>query len=302
MAKATGGYGNDDRRGLHLMKSELSDQPSLSVIVATYNRADYLQICLACLAAQDYEGWWQVIVADDGSTDHTADVISHVRSHYRGIQIQHCWHEHKNYRRAFILNEGSRMASGDVLIFLDSDCVPAPNLLSTYAAHTQPNSFYLGGVYHVTQQFAETILASGQSFSPNIFWTQAIRRENQKKRSAAKVLKRYWKSRFYTAVKYRKPKVWGGNFAVNRDVFEEVNGYDENYIGYGQEDSDLRNRLVKGSYRAVSLHIISCVYHLWHPPAIEARRRPNGRMEFNNRKYYRRSNLEVVCKNGLRKL
>ena len=272
------------------------------MIVATYNRADYLQTCLACLAAQDYKGPWQIIVADDGSTGHTADVISQVRSSNRRLPLQHCWNEHHNYRRAFILNEGSRMASGDVLIFLDSDCIPAPNLLSTYAAHAQPNSFYLGGVYYINQQFSESILESGQSFSPKDFWTQAIRRENQKKGTAAKVLRRYWKSKFYTAIKYRKPKVWGGNFAVNHEVFKELNGYDENYIGYGQEDSDLRNRLVKGSYRAVSLHIRSRVYHLWHPHDTEARRRPDGKMAFNNRKYYKRPNLEVMCKNGLRKL
>jgi len=59
--------------------------PTISAVVATYNRADYLRISLACLAAQDYAGAWQIIVADDGSTDHTPDVISKARSDYREL-------------------------------------------------------------------------------------------------------------------------------------------------------------------------------------------------------------------------
>ena len=136
--------------------------PSISAVVATYNRADYLRISLACLSAQDYDGKWQIIVADDGSTDHTPDVISEARSAAEGLEILHCWHEHQNYRRAFILNEGSRMANGELLIFLDSDCISARNLLATYAAHYATDSFYLGGVYYLSQPLSEIVLNDDQ--------------------------------------------------------------------------------------------------------------------------------------------
>ena len=140
------------------MTSDDLKPPSFSVMVATYNRADYLRLCLACLAAQDYKGDWQIIVADDGSTDHTREVISEARSNCREPEIQHCWHEHQMYRRAFILNQASRSADGEILIFLDSDCIPAENLLTTYAAHFAPEAFYLGGVYYLAQHFSESAL------------------------------------------------------------------------------------------------------------------------------------------------
>jgi len=274
--------------------------PSLSAIVATYNRADYLRISLACLAAQDYEGQWQIIVADDGSTDHTTDVISEARSVSKELEILHCWHEHQNYRRAFILNEGSRRAGGDILIFLDSDCIPASSLLSAYAARVQPDSFYLGGVYYVTQRFSEAMLQNRQSFSPPQFWAQVAQPENQKKGTAIKVFKRYWKSRFYQAIKFRRPKIWGGNCAVNRDVFEKINGYDENYAGFNKSDSDIRNCLLKGSYRAVSLHTKARTYHLYHP--VEKWRIARRIVDHNSHPYFKWPEPEVVCKNGLRKL
>ena len=92
------------------MKSEDSDQPSLSVIVATYNRADYLQICLTCLGAQDYRGQWQIIVADDGSTDHTSDVIAQARKYLGLPDIGHLRQEHTVFRKARILNKNAQQS------------------------------------------------------------------------------------------------------------------------------------------------------------------------------------------------
>jgi glycosyltransferase involved in cell wall biosynthesis len=274
--------------------------PSISAVVATYNRADYLRISLACLSAQDYEGEWQVIVADDGSTDHTPEVISAARSDDSALEIQHCRHEHRNYRRAFILNEGSRRAGGDILLFLDSDCIPAPNLLATYAASFTPDSFYLGGVYYLNQQLSETMLQNKPSFSQQEFWAEAAQSRNLKKGSARRNFKRYWKSRFYTAFNFRKPKIWGGNCAVNRDVFEKINGYDENYAGYNKSDSDLRNRLVKGSFRAVPLQTIARAYHLYHQ--VQKWRTVPQIIDQSEHPYFKWPDPDVVCKNGLRKL
>jgi glycosyltransferase involved in cell wall biosynthesis len=274
--------------------------PSISAVVATYNRADYLRISLACLSAQDYEGQWQIIVADDGSTDHTPDVISEARSNSGGLEIQHCWHEHQNYRRAFILNEGSRMAGGDLLVFLDSDCIPAPNLLSTYAAHFAPNAFYLGGVYYLNQQLSESVLQNEPSFSQQEFWARAARSKNLKKGSAKRNFNRYWRSKLYIALNIRRPKIWGGNCAVNHDVFEKINGYDENYAGYNKSDSDLRNRLVKGSYHGVALQTKARTYHLFHW-AQKWRTDPQG-IDQNAHPYFKKPGPDVVCKNGLRKL
>jgi glycosyltransferase involved in cell wall biosynthesis len=270
------------------------------VVVATYNRADYLRISLACLAAQDYDGDWQVIVADDGSTDQTAAVVAEAQNQSEGLDIQHCWHEHRNYRRAFILNEGSRLADGELLVFLDSDCIPARNLLFTYADQFAPDAFYLGGVYYLQPTVSENILQSAKSFSPQDFWSRATASRNLKKGSARRNFKRYWKSRFYIALKYRKPKIWGGNCAVNHDAFKKINGYDENYDGYNKSDSDLRNRLFKGAFRAVPLQTKARAYHLYHE--VQKWRTAPQILNQNEHPYFKWPDPDVVCNNGLRKL
>ncbi len=152
----------------------------------------------------------------------------------------------------------------------------------------------------MNQQLSETMLQNRQSFSPREFWARAAQSQNLKKGSAKRNFKRYWKSRFYIALNFRKPKIWGGNCAVNRDVFEKINGYDENYAGYNKSDSDLRNRLVKGSYRAVPLQTKARTYHLYHQ--VQKWRTVPQIIDQNEHPYFKWPDPDVVCKNGLRKL
>jgi len=278
-----------------------SVQPvKISVIVATYNRADYVRLWLACLLQQDYPHRRQVVIADDGSTDQTSEVIARAQLAAPDQPLVHYWQESSGYRRAEVLNKASRLADGDVLVFMDSDCLPAPDLLSVYAAHAAPASFYLGGVYALSKAFSERALRDGVGPDASAVLAAAARPENQKDHATGRVQMCYWKSSLYAALRVRRPKIWGGNFAINRDVFRQVNGFDENYVGYGQEDSDLRNRLVKGGFRAVCLHTKARAYHLWHETNLAARRQAMG--DGNNRPYYRRPHVDVVCKNGLKKL
>jgi len=230
------------------MHSDTYQPSKISVLVATYNRADYLRLCLSCLCRQNYAGPWEIVVADDGSTDHTAQVMADVGTFQPPCEILHCRHEHDLYRRAAILNKASLMAGGDLLVFLDSDCLAAPGLLSIFDAHGERDSFYLGGVIKLNEPFTLQALDHGESCDPVELLDRASQTDSQAPKQKRRVWIRYLKSRFYSATKYRRPKIWGANFAVNRDVFERVNGFDE------KEDSDLRDRLVKSGYRGISLH------------------------------------------------
>lgn len=65
-------------------------------------------------------------------------------------------------------------------------------------------------------------------------------------------------------VKPHKPTILAANFGARLRVFEAVNGFDERFEGYGQEDDDLARRLHQGGYRA-AVGVRDCVnLHLWH--------------------------------------
>jgi len=65
----------------------------------------------------------------------------------------------------------------------------------------------------------------------------------------------------------RRPKVLGLNFAMDRDLFVALNGYDERFTEYGMEDTDLGDRAMRLRPRArvKNLYTQCDVWHLWHP-------------------------------------
>jgi GT2 family glycosyltransferase len=100
--------------------------PALSAIVPTAGRPGSLARCLAALAVQDVEAPFEIIVVDDApSGSGPPVVVPHparvVDSGGRGA--------------AAARNAGARAARGDVLLFLDDDLVPAPDLVRRHLAH-----------------------------------------------------------------------------------------------------------------------------------------------------------------------
>jgi glycosyltransferase involved in cell wall biosynthesis len=90
-------------------------QPLVSVIIPTYNRAAYLKEAVASVLAQTYERW-ELVIVDDGSTDGTAGYL-------RGLsdpRIRATSGPHSG-NRAAPCNSGARAAAGSYLAFLDSD-------------------------------------------------------------------------------------------------------------------------------------------------------------------------------------
>ena len=80
------------------------------------------------------------------------------------------------------------------------------------------------------------------------------------------------KAIWYSLIRHKtKPAFRSGNFALARSEFERVNGFDENFVGWGCEDDDFGRRLKACGIRTISVLNRTCVYHLWHPPAPNVR-------------------------------
>ena len=93
----------------------------ISVIVATYNRPDALDAVLRSLAHQS-DTDFEVLVADDGSTQPTKELIESWRPRFNS-RLHHVWHVDDGFRLAEIRNRAILAASGDYCIFLDGDCI-----------------------------------------------------------------------------------------------------------------------------------------------------------------------------------
>ncbi len=104
--------------------------PQVSVIVATHNRRELLARCLDALARQSLDPeLFEVIVADDGSGDGSAEMVAALATPY-ALRVLPRAKEGK----AAALNAAIEVAAGTACLFLDDDCIAAPGLLAAHAA------------------------------------------------------------------------------------------------------------------------------------------------------------------------
>ena len=98
------------------MTTAFAATPLVSVIVPTFNRLLYLRPAVASVFAQTLVDW-ELIIADDGSDEHTRAYLSALQSEPRVsiIWLPHCGNP------AAVRNRALRQARGEYLAFLDSD-------------------------------------------------------------------------------------------------------------------------------------------------------------------------------------
>lgn len=102
----------------------MNNCPLVSVIIATYNMADYLPLAVRSVLDQTY-GNVEVVVVDDGSTDDTLEAVEALRDNPRVKYLSQ-----KNSGQAVAKNHGVRESRGDYIAFLDADDMWAPDKLN----------------------------------------------------------------------------------------------------------------------------------------------------------------------------
>ena len=98
---------------------------TISVIIPVYNVEKYLRDSIESVLSQDYSDL-QVIMIDDGSTDHSGEICDEYERADSRIQVIH----QKNGGAAAAKNAGLRIASGKYLAFADSDDLVEPGAYS----------------------------------------------------------------------------------------------------------------------------------------------------------------------------
>jgi len=94
-------------------------EPLVSVVIPTYNRADYIAETIESVLGQTYENI-EIIVIDDGSTDSTRELVERFTP-----RVRYVWQE--NSERGASRNHGLRLAGGEFIAFLDSDDLWLPD-------------------------------------------------------------------------------------------------------------------------------------------------------------------------------
>lgn len=103
--------------------------PRMSVLVMGHNQQEFMAACLDSVLSQHYDGWVEVILCDDCSTDATFDIMLQKAKQYRGpfrVVAHRC---PVNGRVAVNMNIAVSLSEGDWLVRVDGDDIMHPDRL-----------------------------------------------------------------------------------------------------------------------------------------------------------------------------
>ena len=102
------------------------DEKLVSVIIPAYNIEDYIGRCLDSIISQTYKNL-EIIVVDDGSRDHTGEILDNYAKKDRRIKVIH----KENGGVSSARNKGIEAAEGDYIGFIDGDDLIEPEMYKT---------------------------------------------------------------------------------------------------------------------------------------------------------------------------
>jgi glycosyltransferase involved in cell wall biosynthesis len=192
---------------------------------------------LAALLAQQFDGSYEVIVCDDGSTASVLDEL-HANFDAAGVPVRYVWQQDRSVRAASARNNGIKLSQGRILVFLDGDMIPTPDVLTQHLhAHRAEKLIICGNrLWYGGDPAALLALPIVE------IWTELR-------------AKSFIKQKVYAQQKSwaRSEKNWRACFSCHMSVaYSPVVFFDENIVGWGTEDWDIAYRLVtECGYRVI---------------------------------------------------
>jgi glycosyltransferase involved in cell wall biosynthesis len=234
------------------------------------------------------DGKIEVVVTDDGSMDETSRVVD-AFSREADFPVRFTTHGHDGFRLAYCRNQGVLASTAPYLLFTDADCLLPPGHVAAHLDARRPGLVIAGDSYRLDQSASEQI---GEPEVRSGRYLEYIPR--RERRRITYKTRRTW---FYRLLGHPlRPRLTGCNIGLWRHDFQRVNGFDENYVGWGLEDRDLQLRLSQLGLRFRTVLDKTVVCHLWHPPHPTFARNNQGTP---NLRYYRRGLVSPRCANGL---
>lgn len=221
----------------------------VSIVIPVYNRIEKLGKTIAALTHSTYPlNLMEIIIADDGSSDNPEELVEQFQTFF---PMKYVRQSDKGFRAARIRNKGVSAASHNDLIFLDCDMLPEPTLVEAFMKylHVSNKIVLLGGRRYVNtddysiqevindiepildlpSQCADTGRGPEKDEPPTEDWRYAIYRSSDHLKNT----------------KYPFNTYCAGNIGISKQLFLDVGGFDESFVHWGMEDTEIGYRLYR---------------------------------------------------------
>ncbi|MDQ6993304.1 MAG: glycosyltransferase [Mariprofundus sp.] len=230
---------------------------SIAVVISTYNAPDFLRLTLEAYRQQT-DLHFAIYIADDGSSAATANLIHQMQQQFP-VPIHHIWQADRGFRKARIHNETFRQIKEPYTLLTDGDCMPTPKLIAAHRKQAQAHCFLSGSRILLAEAWTHS-LCQHQKFTTTQsgwWWLQQRLHKN-----INRLFPLLMPSSLSTAKESLKG-IRGCHLSCATSALLRVNGFDESFVGWGREDSDLTARLLHAGFKRCNLRGTP-VLHLWH--------------------------------------
>lgn len=256
-----------------------------TLIISTYNWAEALNLVLKSVENQlvlpD-----EVIIADDGSNEITKTLIKKYQLKFP-VPLTHIWHEDVGFTKSVILNKAIAKSKGDYIIQVDGDCIMHKCFIKDHLSFASSEVYLYGSRVNIQEKHLTNLFFENQiKFN---FFSKGIKKRTRS--LYIPVLAWFYKKRNIFSKKYR-----GCNTSYFKNDAVLINGYDENFVGWGREDSEFALRLHHNNIKGRRLRYKGIVYHIFHNEKSKKNIEKNNYIE-----EYTLKNKIKKCINGIDK-
>ena len=231
-----------------------------TLIITTYNQKERLALVLDSVCALNPLPK-EVLIADDGSTNDTRELIKSYQRNFP-CELRHIWQEDRGFRAGQIRNRAIDSACGKYIIIIDGDMILDSRFVAEHLRFAQRGVVLQGSRVILGQDKTDEILKQKDfRFAFKIHSLNSLH---------CNILAKFiYKTSKITADFFEKNDLIKGVRSCNMSFFksdcEAINGFNEEFVGWGREDSEFVARFLfnGGEMRRVKFNAIA--YHLYHP-------------------------------------
>jgi len=225
----------------------------VSLIITTYNRPDALLLVLKSVEAQSRLPS-SVIIADDGSNIATRKLIQNFQTS-TCLKIIHSWQKDKSFRAAKSRNKAIVQSDSDYLILIDGDMILHPHFIQDHINNAEIGCFVQGTRVLLTKSATiDALKKMRMNFS---FFSRGIK--NRKNLIHSNFI-----SNFFLQHTANLIGIKTCNMAFFKKDCININGFNNDFEGWGREDSEFAARLLNIGIKRKNLRFNAIQFHLWH--------------------------------------
>ncbi|ULC58703.1 glycosyltransferase family 2 protein [Flaviramulus sp. BrNp1-15] len=227
--------------------------PKCSLVTPTYNWPKALELLLLSVKQQSVLPN-EVIIADDGSKKETEELIKKFQKDFP-VPLHHVWHEDNKNQKPAIMNKAIAKSSFEYIVEIDGDIIMHKDFVKDHLTMAKKNMFLYGSRVNIQENHLDNLFNNKQiTFN---FFSKGIKKRGR-------TIRIPFLANLHKEEDARSSKLRGCNMSFWREDFIKVNGFNENLVGWGIDDSEMIQRLLNIGVKGKRLKFKGLAYHIYH--------------------------------------